>query len=233
MGCHFLLQGIFWTQGSNPDLPHCRQLLSCLNHQGSSNPNPNSNPKGRSDQATSSKSKPFRASLELSPQGAVSTPSPGSLHSPTLSHRRAWVRVVSAGGCALPGHPWAPASQHRQCCSWPPDQHSPAGAPSTRSSYPTTTVCPSHGTGNPQQQGLFLHLLTSLNVSTVNECWTKGWMSAQTRPLRLPAWQDRRRPARASHQHVGKSQLPNAPSGSGGDWEKGLHLSWGGGGWGR
>ena len=104
MGCHFLLQGIFWTQGSNPDLPHCRQLLSCLNHQGSSNPNPNSNPKGRSDQATSSKSKPFRASLELSPQGAVSTPSPGSLHSPTLSHRRAWVRVVSAGGCALPGH---------------------------------------------------------------------------------------------------------------------------------
>ena len=97
VGCHFLLQGIFRTQGSNPDLPHCRQLLSCLNHQGSSNPNPNSNLKGRSDQATSSKSKPFRASLELSPHGPVSMPSPGSLHSPTLSHHRAWVRVVSAG----------------------------------------------------------------------------------------------------------------------------------------
>jgi len=29
MGCHFLLQGIFLTKGSNPGLPHCRQ------HQGS------------------------------------------------------------------------------------------------------------------------------------------------------------------------------------------------------
>ena len=27
MGCHFLLQGIFPTQGSNPGLPHCRQTL--------------------------------------------------------------------------------------------------------------------------------------------------------------------------------------------------------------
>ena len=27
VGCHFLLQGIFQTQGSNPGLPHCRQTL--------------------------------------------------------------------------------------------------------------------------------------------------------------------------------------------------------------
>ena len=27
MGCHFLLQGIFQTQGSNPGLPQCRQTL--------------------------------------------------------------------------------------------------------------------------------------------------------------------------------------------------------------
>ena len=27
VGCHFLLQGIFLTQGSNPDLLHCRQIL--------------------------------------------------------------------------------------------------------------------------------------------------------------------------------------------------------------
>ena len=27
MGCHFLLQGIFLTQGLNPGLPHCRQFL--------------------------------------------------------------------------------------------------------------------------------------------------------------------------------------------------------------
>ena len=35
VGCHFLLQGIFPTQGSNPGLSHCRQTLYCLSHQGS------------------------------------------------------------------------------------------------------------------------------------------------------------------------------------------------------
>ena len=29
VGCHSLLQGIFPTQGSNPDLLHCRQILYC------------------------------------------------------------------------------------------------------------------------------------------------------------------------------------------------------------
>ena len=33
VGCHFLLQ-IFPTQGLNPDLPHCRQTLYHLSHQG-------------------------------------------------------------------------------------------------------------------------------------------------------------------------------------------------------
>ena len=32
-GCHALFQGIFLTQGSNPGLPHCRQILYHLNHQ--------------------------------------------------------------------------------------------------------------------------------------------------------------------------------------------------------
>ena len=35
VGCHFLLQGIFPTQGSNPNLLHCRQTLYHLSHQGS------------------------------------------------------------------------------------------------------------------------------------------------------------------------------------------------------
>ena len=35
MGCHFLLQGIFPTQGSNLGLPHCRQPLYHMTHQGS------------------------------------------------------------------------------------------------------------------------------------------------------------------------------------------------------
>ena len=35
MGCHFLLQGIFPTQGLNPGLLHCRQYFYWLRHQGS------------------------------------------------------------------------------------------------------------------------------------------------------------------------------------------------------
>ena len=35
MVCHFLLQGIFPTQGSNPHLQHCRRILYHLSHQGS------------------------------------------------------------------------------------------------------------------------------------------------------------------------------------------------------
>ena len=35
VSCHFLLQGIFLTQGSNPGLLHCRQTLYRLSHQGS------------------------------------------------------------------------------------------------------------------------------------------------------------------------------------------------------
>ena len=33
--CHALLQGIFPTQGLNPGLPHCREILYRLSHQGS------------------------------------------------------------------------------------------------------------------------------------------------------------------------------------------------------
>ena len=35
-GCHFLLQRIFLTQGSNLGLPHCRQTLYRLSHEGKS-----------------------------------------------------------------------------------------------------------------------------------------------------------------------------------------------------
>ena len=34
-GCYALLQGIFPAQGSNPGLPHSRQILYHLSHQGS------------------------------------------------------------------------------------------------------------------------------------------------------------------------------------------------------
>ena len=35
VGWHSLLQRIFPTQGSNPGLPDCKQILYCLSHQGS------------------------------------------------------------------------------------------------------------------------------------------------------------------------------------------------------
>ena len=35
VGSHSLLQGIFPTQGLNPGLPHCGQILYHLSHQGS------------------------------------------------------------------------------------------------------------------------------------------------------------------------------------------------------
>ena len=35
MGSLSLLQGIFPTKGSNPGLPHCRQILYQLSHKGS------------------------------------------------------------------------------------------------------------------------------------------------------------------------------------------------------
>ena len=35
VGCHFLLQAIFPTQGPNAGLPHCRWILYQLSHQGS------------------------------------------------------------------------------------------------------------------------------------------------------------------------------------------------------
>ena len=35
MGCHFLLQRIFLTQGLNSGLMHCTQILYQLSHQGS------------------------------------------------------------------------------------------------------------------------------------------------------------------------------------------------------
>ena len=35
VSCHFLLQGIFPTQGPNPGLPHCRQMLYYLSYQRS------------------------------------------------------------------------------------------------------------------------------------------------------------------------------------------------------
>ena len=41
VGCHSLYQGIFLTQGSNPSLPHCRQILYHLSHHEERKPHIN------------------------------------------------------------------------------------------------------------------------------------------------------------------------------------------------
>ena len=38
VGCHALLQEIFPTQGWNPGLPHYKEILYRLSHQGSGEP---------------------------------------------------------------------------------------------------------------------------------------------------------------------------------------------------
>ena len=43
VGCHFLLQEIFLTQGLNPGLSHCRQTLYCLSHKQSPDDSVNHN----------------------------------------------------------------------------------------------------------------------------------------------------------------------------------------------
>ena len=40
VGSPSLLQGIFPTEGSNPGIPHCRQILYQLSHQGSPSKDP-------------------------------------------------------------------------------------------------------------------------------------------------------------------------------------------------
>ena len=48
VGCHALLQGILLTQGSNPSLLHCRQILYRLSHPLTTRPQQNRN-KRKSD----------------------------------------------------------------------------------------------------------------------------------------------------------------------------------------
>ena len=98
VGCHFLLQGIFLTQGPNPDL-HCRQILYHLSYQESPNPNP------------------------LSPQPPAQTPAastlqwcllwgPGSAVCNTEESHWAWF-TLPGDVVGLP-QPWAPPTTQHQ-----------------------------------------------------------------------------------------------------------------------
>ena len=117
VGCHSLLQGIFPTQGSNPSLPHWRQILYHLSHQGSPVP---------------SLAKPLNQlppSLDLIPGPRpifipVKAPGPGKLAKPLFLNPAPWRHCF----CRVnPFEVTTPktsgSSQHlgRTCSfSWPP-----------------------------------------------------------------------------------------------------------------
>ena len=74
VGSHSLLQGILPTQGWNPSLPHCRQILYCLSQQGSYSPiqRPLANPSPLSSGENYSINYPERlASLPWGREGVV------------------------------------------------------------------------------------------------------------------------------------------------------------------
>ena len=79
MGCHFLLQGIFLTQGSNPGLPPCRQMFYRLSHQGSQriknnlqNKNKMQHPNGKMDGCLVAQSCLFATSWTVAHQAPLS-----------------------------------------------------------------------------------------------------------------------------------------------------------------
>ena len=91
VGFHFLLQGIFPTQGSNPGLLHCRQILYCLSHQGS----------------------PYLAKLLFKSDGEIRTFSDKQMektHSSTLAWKIPWTEEpgrLQSMGLQRVGHDWA------------------------------------------------------------------------------------------------------------------------------
>ena len=107
--CHALLQGIFPTQGLNPRLPHCRQILYYLSHQGSFQ---GSHPAAKSLQSCPTLCDPIDGSPPGPPSLGFSrqehwsgSPFPSPVHE---SEKGKWSRsVVSDSGdpmdCSLPG----------------------------------------------------------------------------------------------------------------------------------
>ena len=73
VGCHFLLPGIFPTQESNLGLPHCRQTVYRLSHQGSPRQWVNSRTLGRGAgfQQTLPPSRSFHGSSWVQASGVI------------------------------------------------------------------------------------------------------------------------------------------------------------------
>ena len=118
VGCHFLLLGIFLTQGSNPGLLHCRHILYWLSYEGS----PSTINLYAAAAAKSLQSCPTLCDpIDGSPPGS---PIPGILQARILgwvaiSFSNAWnwkVKVKSLSRARLLASPWTAA--HRLLRPW-------------------------------------------------------------------------------------------------------------------
>ena len=113
---HFLLQEIFPTQGSNPRLPHCRQMLYPLGHQGS--------PCYFSVTLVTFASSPGSAAVEENPRLSIQAPSRPAVWGQRPEARGA-VRRHGERGCswsAPPPPPWFPLGgprAGRSCAAGP------------------------------------------------------------------------------------------------------------------
>ena len=81
MGWYSLLQGLFWTQGLNLDLLHCRQILYHLSHQG--------NPIFKEPAAAAKSFESFRTLCDPIDGSLPGSPVPGVLHARPLE----WVAI--------------------------------------------------------------------------------------------------------------------------------------------
>ena len=91
VGCHALLQGIFLTQGSNPGLLHCRQILYRLSHLGSCIP---SNHPGRGLQESESVSLSVVSTVT---PWTVEDPAGSSVHGISQARILEWMTFLSLG----------------------------------------------------------------------------------------------------------------------------------------
>ena len=99
--CHALLQGIVPTQGLNPGLPHCRQILHHLSHQRSPKVSWHHSYLPRHTNTVSESVSPSVMCNSLQPMDC--SPPVSSVHGIIQARILEWVVVPSSRGSSWPG----------------------------------------------------------------------------------------------------------------------------------